>query len=173
MVNEEWRAKFWLFKKMLHHVITRALSCSLNLTTYLFCKSDTGGDRNEAKAKSGTKAKPSFQTTACGSFHLASSRRIWSFALFKARVSLKVDLFVWGCFSIYFCIYQDHPVLGAKGTVGFCQILEGFLAWAQTQLDDLQKTKMVSYRLSAQGLLWWIHFPDKNLLQKFTVNTGL
>jgi len=106
-------------KKMLHHVITRALSCSLNLTTYLFCKSDTGGDRNEAKAKSGTKAKPSFQTTACGSFHLASSRRIWSFALFKARASLKVDLFVWGCFSIYFCIYQDHPVLGAKWTVGF------------------------------------------------------
>jgi len=35
---------------------------------------------------------------------------------------------------------------------GFCQILEGFLAWAQTQLDDLQKTKMVSYGLSAQGL---------------------
>lgn len=38
-----------VIQMMLHHVITRAPSCSLNLKTYLFCKSDTGGDRTAAK----------------------------------------------------------------------------------------------------------------------------
>lgn len=83
--------------------------------------------QNWSESKSGTKVKPSFQTTACGCFHLASSPCIWSFALFKARAPLKVDLFVWGCFSIYFCIYRDHPVLGGKATVGFLSNPRRFL----------------------------------------------
>lgn len=51
MINEAQRPvlQALVSQMMLQHVITRALSCSLNLKTYIFCKSDTGGDRTAAK----------------------------------------------------------------------------------------------------------------------------